>query len=93
MSKQNRPSLPINATMTSPLVAGVADAWLAFTCRFRRGTPWCTVRSHTIFPLCRSTAMSRQVCGPVSVAESMPDLSTSPVFTAGRPLAATAVVT
>ena len=71
----------------------VAEAWLAFTCRFIRGTPWWTARSQTIFPVCLSTAISRHVCGPVSVAESIPDLSTSPVLTAGRPVAATAVVT
>ena len=93
MSKQNSPSLPSSATIDRPSVAGVAEAWLALTCRFIRGVPWCTARSQTIFPLARSTAISRQVCGPVSVAESMPDFSTSPVLTSGCPLAATAVVT
>ena len=76
-----------------PSVAGVAEAWLALTCRFIRGVPSCTARSQRIFPLAGRRASSRQVCGPVSVAESMPDLLTSPVLTAGLPLAATAVVT
>jgi hypothetical protein len=40
-----------------------------------------------------SIAIRRQLCATMSLAELIPDLSTSPVVTVGLPLAATAVVT
>ena len=74
MSKQNSPSLPRSATIARPLVAGVAEAWLAFTCRFSRGTPVCTARSHSTAPVLLSIASSRHVCDTMSSAGSTPAL-------------------
>ena len=92
MSNAKSPSEPMSVTMYRPSVAGVADAWLALTCRFMRGTPSYATVSHTTLPDCLSMAINRQVCLPLSLAGSMPDLLTSPSTTPGFPSAATAVV-
>jgi hypothetical protein len=94
MSKAKRPSDPIRATMERPSVAGVADAWLAFTCRFMRGTPSQATEFQAIRPDCLSSAISRHECRPVSAAESIPARLESPTTTPGfAPSAGTAVVT